>query len=140
MLDALRIVFVAKPADYQMQVKSRLSKVGAELIQQVSSHSAHYIFHQPRDVLCWSKRATTTACRSDGCIKVLHAHPCSSLGCQTFLQQRGNAQAYLAVFTDFLDVQDVADAAKLLDKVTGLNVAVCEPFYLGIIRQLWAEK
>ena len=40
----------------------------------------------------------------------------------------------------FLGVQDVVDAARLLDKVTGLNVAVCEPFYLGIIRQLWAEK
>ncbi len=39
-----------------------------------------------------------------------------------------------------LGVQDVVDAARLLDKVTGLNVAVCEPFYLGIIRQLWAEK
>ena len=39
-----------------------------------------------------------------------------------------------------LGVQDVIDAARLLDKVTGLNVAVCQPFYLGIIRQLWAEK
>ena len=32
------------------------------------------------------------------------------------------------------------DAARSLDKVTGLNFAVCEPFYQGIIRQLWADK
>ena len=37
-------------------------------------------------------------------------------------------------------MQDVMDAARTLDKVMGLNIAVCEPFYQGIIRKLWAEK
>ena len=32
------------------------------------------------------------------------------------------------------------DAARTLDKVMGLNIAVCEPFYQGIIWKLWAEK
>lgn len=34
-LDVLRIVIVTRPADCASQVKERLSKVGAELIQQV---------------------------------------------------------------------------------------------------------
>lgn len=37
-------------------------------------------------------------------------------------------------------MQDVIDAARTLDKVAGLSLAVCEPFYQGIIRRLWAEK
>ena len=37
-LDALRIVIVTRPADCASQVKGRLSKVGAELIQQ----ACHY--------------------------------------------------------------------------------------------------
>ena len=40
----------------------------------------------------------------------------------------------------WLPMQDVMDAARTLDKVMGLNIAVCEPFYQGIIRKLWAEK
>ncbi len=32
------------------------------------------------------------------------------------------------------------DAARTLDKVMGLNITVCEPFYQGIIWKLWAEK
>lgn len=37
-------------------------------------------------------------------------------------------------------MQNVIDAARTLDKVADLNMAVCEPFYQGIIRRLWAEK
>ena len=39
-----------------------------------------------------------------------------------------------------LAMQDVIDAARTLDKVMGLNIAVCEPFYQAIIRRLWAEE
>lgn len=39
-----------------------------------------------------------------------------------------------------MPLQNVMDAARSLDKVAGLNAAVCEPFYQAIIRQLWAEK
>ena len=140
MLDALRIVLVAKPADYQMQVKSRLSKVGAELIQQVSPHSAHY-------------SCMNLMIFSAGHIEP-QQHPDVVTGASKFYMPI-NAFLLIAKFPHnsaempkhtslhslaFLGVQDVVDAARLLDKVTGLNVAVCEPFYLGIIRQLWAEK
>lgn len=44
-LDALRIVIVTKPADSSAQVKTRLVKVGADLIHQVSRKRASMTKH-----------------------------------------------------------------------------------------------
>ena len=46
-LESLRIALVTKPSDCSSQVKARLSKVGADLIQQVSFHCLRLSYTLP---------------------------------------------------------------------------------------------